>query len=88
MALCRQLGIDTGLITYTKGNVVEHHVAPAGPDHTPQGPAPRVVWICAVLIGDQAYLFDARLGLEVPGPGGQGVATLEQAPPTRPSWSG
>ena len=31
------------------------------------------------MIGDQVYLFDARLGLEVPGPGGQGVATLEQA---------
>ena len=40
---------------------------------------PRVVWICAALIDDKAYLFDARLGLEVPGPGGQGVATLEQA---------
>src|SRR6202042_890232 len=40
---------------------------------------PRVVWICGVLIDGQIHLFDARLGLEVPGPGGQGVATLEQA---------
>ena len=31
------------------------------------------------MIGEQAYLFDARLGLEIPGPGGTGVATLEEA---------
>jgi tetratricopeptide (TPR) repeat protein len=31
------------------------------------------------LIDDKAYLFDARLGLEIPGPGGDGVATLDQA---------
>ena len=38
-----------------------------------------IVWICTALIDDKAYLFDARLGLEIPGPGGEGVATLEQA---------
>jgi tetratricopeptide (TPR) repeat protein len=38
-----------------------------------------VVWICAALIDDKAYLFDARVGLEVPGPDGTGVATLAQA---------
>jgi hypothetical protein len=32
----------------------------------------------AVLVGDQLYLFDARLGLAIPGPGGEGIATLEQ----------
>ncbi len=31
------------------------------------------------MIDDRAYLFDARLGLEIPGPGGQGVATLADA---------
>ena len=36
-------------------------------------------WICAVLIEGKAYLFDARVGLPVPGPGGVGVATLDQA---------
>ena len=87
MALCRQLGIDAGLITYTKGNVVEpagsgmgsnvqgNATAPA----LRKGPKQSVIWICAALIDDQAYLFDARLGLEVPGAGGQGVATLTQA---------
>jgi tetratricopeptide (TPR) repeat protein len=32
-----------------------------------------------MLIGDQAYLFDTRIGLPIPGPDGAGVATLEQA---------
>ncbi|HZW29306.1 MAG TPA: tetratricopeptide repeat protein [Isosphaeraceae bacterium] len=87
MALCRQLGIDTGLITYTKGNVVEPPIPAQGTDVQPDPTAPglrkspkqTVIWICAALIGDQVYLFDARLGQEVPGPGGQGVATLAQA---------
>jgi hypothetical protein len=64
MALCRQLGIDVGLITYT----------PAGAeDKEPVG------WICAALIDKELYLFDARIGLEVPGPSGAGVATLDEA---------
>ena len=37
------------------------------------------MWICAALIDDKAYLFDARLGLEIPGPDGTGVATLDDA---------
>jgi hypothetical protein len=79
MAFCRQLGIDAGLITYTKGNIVDALVSPKDPAtaRTPQ--RPRVVWICAALIDDRAYLFDTRLGLEITGPAGQGVATLEQA---------
>ena len=44
-----------------------------------RGPKPPIVWICAALIDDKAYLFDARLGLEIPGPEGTGVATLEDA---------
>ncbi|MBX6313484.1 MAG: hypothetical protein IRY99_11295 [Isosphaeraceae bacterium] len=62
MALCRQIGIDTGLISYT-----------------PVGRQEPVVWITAALIDGKPYLFDARIGLPVPGPDGQGVATLEQA---------
>jgi hypothetical protein len=87
MALCRQLEIDTGLLTYTKGNVVEPLIPNLGTnvEHEAtvlglrQGPRIPVIWICVALIDDQAYLFDARLGLEVPGPGGDGVATLAQA---------
>ena len=36
-------------------------------------------WITTALVDGKPYLFDARLGLPVPGPGGKGVATLEQA---------
>jgi tetratricopeptide (TPR) repeat protein len=86
MVLCRQLGLDAGLITYTKGNVLEPLVQvnsaldkdSALVKARRRGKVP-VIWICTVLIGDQAYLFDARLGKEVPGPGGQGVATVAQA---------
>jgi hypothetical protein len=62
MVLCRQLGIDVGLLTYTPRNQ----------------PNP-VVWVCAALIEGKLYLFDTRIGLPIPGPDGQGVATLDQA---------
>lgn len=83
MALCRQLGVDVGLLTYSKGNVVESPIPKTGDFLSPFGP-PRterqpVIWICAALIDGEAYLFDARVGLPVPGPGGEGVATLRQA---------
>jgi tetratricopeptide (TPR) repeat protein len=35
-------------------------------------------WLPALVEGGQLYLFDTRLGLAVPGPSGEGVATLEQ----------
>jgi hypothetical protein len=87
MALCRQLGIDTGLITYTKGNSLEPVLPRFGSNMEIEAtllgvkkpPKPPIIWICAALIDDKAYLFDARLGLEIPGPDGEGVATLEQA---------
>ncbi len=88
MALCRQLGIDVGLVTYTKGNAVEPLITRAdlqgrgagtgllGPSRPSRAPIP---WICAALINGKAYLFDARVGLPVPGPDGKSVATLDQA---------
>ncbi len=87
MAMCRQLEIDSGLLTYTKGNSIEPIVVNLASNGDINSAAPRsrrsqkplVIWICAVLIDDRAYLFDARLGLEIPGPGGQGVATLADA---------
>jgi tetratricopeptide (TPR) repeat protein len=89
MALCRQLDIDTGLITYTKSSTLEPRLdAPSvGSDAGVEGrlmgmrrgPKMPVVWICTALVGDRAYLFDARLGLEIPGPDGTGVATIDQA---------
>jgi hypothetical protein len=35
-------------------------------------------WLPALLSEGQLYLFDSQLGLPIPGPGGKGVATLEQ----------
>jgi tetratricopeptide (TPR) repeat protein len=79
LSLCRQLDIDAGLITYTKGNAVDAMLPQKDETVQRRAQRPRVVWICGVLIEGQIYLFDARLGLEVPGSGGKGVATLEQA---------
>lgn len=38
------------------------------------------LWACGVLVGERpdVYLFDPRLGLPLPGPGGRGVATLAE----------
>lgn len=35
-------------------------------------------WLAAAVIDQQLYLFDPRLGLPIPGAGGEGVATLHQ----------
>jgi tetratricopeptide (TPR) repeat protein len=35
-------------------------------------------WLPAVLLGDQLYLFDTHLGLPLRGPGGEGIASLQQ----------
>jgi hypothetical protein len=39
------------------------------------------LWACGVLVNDKpdVYLFDPRLGLPVPGPKGEGIATLGEA---------
>ena len=39
------------------------------------------LWACGVVIGDgkEVYLFDPHLGLPLPGPKGEGIATLAQA---------
>ena len=36
-------------------------------------------WTCAALVDGAVYLFDTRIGMEVPGPDGTGVATLQEA---------
>jgi hypothetical protein len=42
----------------------------AGDDPTP--------WLAAALVESRLYLFDSQLGLPVPGPGGEGIAHLEE----------
>ena len=65
IALCRQLNIDAALLT----------IIPEGP----VADAQVAVWAVAALVDGKPYLFDARIGLPIAGPGGKGVATLEQA---------
>jgi tetratricopeptide (TPR) repeat protein len=43
-----------------------------------QGTGGTRPWIAAVLLRGQLYLFDAALGSPIPGPGGKGIATLEE----------
>lgn len=75
MSLCRQLGIDVGLVSYTPRH------APAGLSiaPAPEGEAAPIVWVCAALVDGKAYLFDQRLGLPIPDAKGDGVATLDEA---------
>jgi hypothetical protein len=63
MSLCRQIGIDVGLLAYQ----------PAGKNALPRP------WCCAAIVKGKPYLFDTRIGVEIPGPDGEGIATYEEA---------
>jgi hypothetical protein len=68
--LCRQLGLDV---------VVVAPNPPAQSADAPQaGQGTAPFWLTGLLIGAELHLFDTRLGLPIPGAGGQGVATLKQ----------
>ena len=87
MSLCRQIGLDSGLIAYKKGNRVESPARKVGFNPDPiakllgvqASNMQPIIWICGVLIDGKIYLFDARVGMPIPGPGGKGIATLDQA---------
>ena len=40
--------------------------------------APLKPWVVGVLLNDDVYLFDAEVGLPLPGQGGRGIATLAE----------
>jgi tetratricopeptide (TPR) repeat protein len=61
--LCRQANIDAVMLAR-----IDEQVSTA--------PQP---WLPAAIVGKQLYLFDAQLGLPIPGPAGRGIATLAQA---------
>lgn len=44
----------------------------------PEEGHPRRIWLPALLLEKDLYLFDARLGMPIPGPQGKGIATLAQ----------
>jgi hypothetical protein len=60
--LCRQQNLDVAML--------------AIPDA--KQPGGLRLWTAALCKDNQLYLFDPRLGIPLPGPSGQGVATLEQ----------
>ncbi len=88
MTLCRQIGVDAGMIVYTPPARVAGPMPSSrgvGPSSAPQAMAaigrprdPRF-WAVTVLIGGTPYLFDPAIGLPIPSADGRGVATLEQA---------
>ncbi|MDB5353069.1 MAG: hypothetical protein JWN86_4316 [Planctomycetota bacterium] len=77
LVLCRQLGLDAGMVVSAPSN------RPLGPVlKSPLEQPPRRLgrpWACAVLIGGKVYLFEPGLGIPIPTADGKGVATLEQA---------
>jgi hypothetical protein len=85
LSLCRQLGLDAGLIAYQpahRGPTLAHKnqggLLGAGLPALEDEKTPAI-FACGVLIDGRVYLFDARIGLPIPGPGGHGVATLDEA---------
>jgi hypothetical protein len=73
MALCRQIGIDAGILTFAPRR--QPGLGPA--DNARAGT--QIRWICAAIVDKKPYLFETRIGLEIPSPDGKGVATLEEA---------
>ena len=71
MSLCRQIGVDAGLLTFSP----RRPMMGANPSNSPPQP---VTWITAAIVDNKPYLFDPRIGLEVPDLEGSGVATLQQ----------
>ena len=73
MALCRQIGVDVGILTYSP-----RRSSGLGAIAEPEA-RPPLAWVCAAAIGKDLYLFDAAMGIAIPGPDGTGVASLAQA---------
>jgi len=62
LLLARQVGVEGAILAIAD----------------PQSAGSSNPWCCALLIGDELYLFDAELGLPIPGADRQGIATLQQ----------
>jgi hypothetical protein len=88
--LARQQGLDVVMLRIAEGEGqrAEGQQQTSGPQPSalssqpsdPQSPAPspQPRWLPAVVLNQQLYLFDSRLGLPIPGPKDEGVATLDQ----------
>ncbi len=63
-AVATLLGVDSCMIAVPYGGQEQRDVR---------------YWIPGALVEGQIYLFDTRMGMPIPGPNGQGIATLAQA---------
>ena len=71
-ALLEQMGASEGEPASLQGCLLK----------LPAAGASTRLWACGVAVGDKPaalLLFDPRMGLPLPGPGGKGIATLAQA---------
>jgi hypothetical protein len=73
--LCRQLGLDVVVLAIPPAAAENNADSIAAAQSTSEA---FQFWLPALVDNGQLYLFDARLGLPVPGPKGEGVATLQQ----------
>ncbi len=79
--LCRQQALDVVMLELpaavgkTEESNAEAQQASGPP---PSALRPPSFWLPALMLNGQLYLFDTRLGLPIPGPGGEGVATLAE----------
>lgn len=78
LSLCRQIDLDAGIVRFTPPADPTATDAATTKTEAAAPPQPRVFAV-AVLVEGVPYLFDCRIGLPIPGPGGKGIATLEQA---------
>jgi hypothetical protein len=67
--LARQQGLEVVMLRGLDG--------PSGAE-SPERGAHAKFWLPALFSRGQLYLFDAQLGLAIPGPGGKGIASLDQ----------
>jgi hypothetical protein len=75
--LARQQGLDVVMLKVAEGKE-PRAVGQQLSDPQPPAPSPQPHWLPVLLLNKQLYLFDPRLGLPIPGPGDEGVSTLEQ----------
>jgi hypothetical protein len=73
--LCRQLGLDVVMLAIPTAPAETNADSTAAAQTTSDD---FQFWLPALVDNGQMYLFDTRLGLPVPGPNGEGVATLQQ----------
>jgi tetratricopeptide (TPR) repeat protein len=74
--LARQMGLEAVLLALP--GEADANAATTSGDKPASTEKPLRPWLPALIQGKNLYLFDTRLGLPIPGPGGKGVATLAE----------